>query len=633
MRKIYLFMLLAFFGSLSANAQVLFTESFEGSDTYLPDGWTAVNAGAGPYGWGLVDNPTAVANSLFSTPYGNNYLIYLYDEDYPANAWIVSKRVNLVAGQQYSVNFKYRVASSNYPEKMKVTVGTDSLVSAQTTVLWNNNGATNLTQTAWTSATATFTPTTSGVYFFGFNCYSDADKWALGLDDITVKAVAQNDLSVSYVYALGTTGSGFPTTVKALVANVGSNVATNAQFTVTVSGANTYTNTITIPTINPGQSGIITFPNFATNTVGQNTITVSAASDDDNTNNSASTGQTITANSVNFASSTAVPTGAVNAGANVKFVGKLFAGNSNNVSQFNVYFTAAGNLYDVVLFDRAAATGLPNNQVWTQTGLTSTVGWNNITVPNVPVTDTFFIGVVQKGAQLALGYLQESPLRSNSFFLNSGTSWFDLSNNPANVFRAMMGVTMQNVLPVTLVDFKAERKGTTNQLTWTTATEQNNAGFQVERSANGKDFTTLSFVNSKGDNGFSNATLTYAFTDETPLAGVNYYRLKQTDKDGRFEYSKTVKVANSSLMKFEIVNVYPNPAKDQVRLILNSVASDKVSVAITDLSGKLISNQAASVKTGDNEVVLNVSALSAGSYFITVTSGNGEKLNTKFIKQ
>ena len=89
-------------------------------------------------------------------------------------------------------------------------------------------------------------------------------------------------------------------------------------------------------------------------------------------------------------------------------------------------------------------------------------------------------------------------------------------------------------LPVTLVQFNAFREGDRVRLHWQTSTEQNNYGFYIQRSKDGKDWPSLGFVSGQGD---SYRTVDYHFTDDNPNTGVNYYRLKQEDYDGSPAYS------------------------------------------------------------------------------------------------
>jgi len=95
-------------------------------------------------------------------------------------------------------------------------------------------------------------------------------------------------------------------------------------------------------------------------------------------------------------------------------------------------------------------------------------------------------------------------------------------------------------LPVTLLSFSGYKDGSRNQLSWTTGTEINNRGFDVQRSADGINYTSIGFVNSLATGGNSNDQLSYRFTDNTPAGVKQYYRLRQEDLDGRSKLSNIV---------------------------------------------------------------------------------------------
>jgi hypothetical protein len=189
------------------------------------------------------------------------------------------------------------------------------------------------------------------------------------------------------------------------------------------------------------------------------------------------------------------------------------------------------------------------------------------------------------------------------------------------------------VLPVTLVNFKGERIGAINKLSWQTETEANNSGFELQRSADGINFSKLSFVATKADNGYSNATLSYSYNDENPLRGNNYYRLKQVDKDGKYSYS-TVVLLRSKATEITLSSVYPNPAQNELNLVITSPSSEKVTIVVTDLSGKVIMQQAAQLVIGDNQQQLKVQSLASGTYIIKAVCSSGcETAVHRFVKQ
>jgi hypothetical protein len=186
-------------------------------------------------------------------------------------------------------------------------------------------------------------------------------------------------------------------------------------------------------------------------------------------------------------------------------------------------------------------------------------------------------------------------------------------------------------LPVTLVNFKGEQAGEINKLTWSTSTEINNKGFEVERSLDGRSFTSIAFVASKGDNGNSSVNLDYGYNDKA-IVGVTYYRLKQVDRDGKYNYSNVVTLSRKGT-EIVLSSVYPNPATVELNLKITSPRAEKLTIVVTDLTGKVVMQRPAAVVTGDNIERLNVSALAAGSYILKAVCGNGcETAVHKFVK-
>jgi hypothetical protein len=189
-------------------------------------------------------------------------------------------------------------------------------------------------------------------------------------------------------------------------------------------------------------------------------------------------------------------------------------------------------------------------------------------------------------------------------------------------------------LPVSLLYFKGQHVGNNNLLSWATATEVNNQGFEIEYSFDGKDFRPLSFVDSKALNGNSSSTLNYQYTD-TKAAGADvFYRLKQVDKDSRASYSNVVFIKGEKLNTLSLNAVYPNPAKNKLNLIISSPMANQISIVITNLAGKRVHQQLFSVANGGNNLDLNISNLPAGSYFIKAICNDGcNSAVSKFVKE
>lgn len=192
-----------------------------------------------------------------------------------------------------------------------------------------------------------------------------------------------------------------------------------------------------------------------------------------------------------------------------------------------------------------------------------------------------------------------------------------------------------SALPVTFVSFTGERRGNANLLSWTTATEANNKGFELQRSADGNSYTTIAAIATKAENGYSAQSVNYQYTDEKITASASYYyRVKQIDNDGKFSYSNAVLIEGNKTNKLELVSVYPNPAKDALSIKVATPKADNVTLIITDMTGKVVLQQRANVIAGDNQLQLNVHGLSQGSYLLKAICADGcETAVRKFVKE
>ncbi|MGB6036117.1 MAG: hypothetical protein WBG42_07600, partial [Cryomorphaceae bacterium] len=128
---------------------------------------------------------------------------------------------------------------------------------------------------------------------------------------------------------------------------------------------------------------------------------------------------------------------------------------------------------------------------------------------------------------------------------------------PNGSFMALGNSNAATPLPIELISFDAELRGTYVDLDWETATEINNDYFVVERAGENLDWKPILTVTGAGN---SNSLLAYSEKDRQPLDGLSYYRLKQVDYDGEFSYSEPVAVFNNQVESSHDVFMYPNPS-------------------------------------------------------------------------
>lgn len=192
---------------------------------------------------------------------------------------------------------------------------------------------------------------------------------------------------------------------------------------------------------------------------------------------------------------------------------------------------------------------------------------------------------------------------------------FDNSNTLLNQGTLTSTSTNNVPLPVELSSFTLNKKENSQELNWSTASELNNQGFEVQRSNDGMNFYLLGWIDG---NGTSNNTHNYSFEDYEAIIGVAYYRLKQLDYDGSFEYSEVINTAVSSTIPKSLLTAFPNPAS--TTLNIQSISNYKV----VNMQGRTI------FASSNNAQNLDISAWPKGMYLIqTVDSQSNSIENFK----
>jgi hypothetical protein len=194
-----------------------------------------------------------------------------------------------------------------------------------------------------------------------------------------------------------------------------------------------------------------------------------------------------------------------------------------------------------------------------------------------------------------------------------------------------------NPLPIELLSFNAAYNGKNVDVTWKTASEINNDYFTIERSLDGVNFEVVSIVPSKALNGNSTAILSYTVNDPNATNGTYYYRLKQTDYDGKFEYSGVVPVTiNNSVENTDLAfTIAPNPNDGRsLTVFITSAKNDKLTFAIHDMLGNLIYSEL--MVTGPTATVSSLiyfqQVLAPSVYLVTLTEeSTGLTYNKKLV--
>jgi hypothetical protein len=183
-------------------------------------------------------------------------------------------------------------------------------------------------------------------------------------------------------------------------------------------------------------------------------------------------------------------------------------------------------------------------------------------------------------------------------------------------------------LPVSLEYFKGEKMGKAVHLSWKTATEQNTRLFDVERSNNGVDFTSIGSVAAANKATGS----TYSFDDKNYSGAVIYYRLKQVDQDGSYKYSGVVTIQNETARE-NVVAILNNPFTDKFDISISTPIQSKVVVNLLDVTGKLLYTKTVSTLNNSLTTVSpDTKKLAAGMYFVQVNI-DGNTTIKKVIKK
>jgi hypothetical protein len=195
---------------------------------------------------------------------------------------------------------------------------------------------------------------------------------------------------------------------------------------------------------------------------------------------------------------------------------------------------------------------------------------------------------------------------------------FSMGTGLGTVYIDNVGLFETASLPVELLAFQANQNGKnkTVGLNWQVADEKRIKEYSIERSAEGQKFTPIGSVAAKN----STANSSYAFDDENPLKGINYYRLKINEEDGTFKYSKVQSVRTGASSK---ALIYPNPTADYIQV---KNIENVESVGIYDISGRLVRQF-----LNNTSSQLDISALPKGVYQVAIKA-NGSTDFSRVVK-
>ena len=285
-----------------------------------------------------------------------------------------------------------------------------------------------------------------------------------------------------------------------------------------------------------------------------------------------------------------------------------FSNNAVNDIQFvnNIGF-AAGNGANFIYTTDQGQTWVPNNSgVWSDLYgvyfLDANIGWG------VSIVGTIYFTTDGGNSWTSQPCGSAFTLRE-AYFLHQGKGWTVGDNGTIAMFT-------DNTVPVELNSFSAVVDGNNVNLTWSTATETNNRGFEIERKNINSDYQVVGFINGQGT---TTELHSYSFSDKNLIEGKYNYRIKQIDFEGSFEYYElSSEIIITSPNNFSLEQNYPNPFNPSTNIRFTLPVAGNVSLKVFDALGNEVSalvNENKEAGSYNVEFRINNERISSGIYF------------------
>jgi hypothetical protein len=301
------------------------------------------------------------------------------------------------------------------------------------------------------------------------------------------------------------------------------------------------------------------------------------------------------------------------------------------------------------------ATTSNNNLFWVNPNVSNNTRWTyaegttTITNPNRFTDDVkaFFGNREQASFEELPPFISTTTGNANYLHVSNAVQSFveskaqpigfitvDYDGDPRNATTPDIGADEINgVLPVNMISFAGQRLGNDNLLTWATATEVNNRGFEVLRSINGVDFGSVGYVATQATDGNSQRKLNYEYRDIKTNTITYYYQLKQIDTDGKTTLSSIVKIDGIEYTHLKINALYPNPAINTINTMIYAPGRNRLEVSIVDMNGRIVNNSVNQLDRGNNTISVNIGNLGKGMYMLKIVNTDGETVVQRFMKQ
>jgi hypothetical protein len=214
----------------------------------------------------------------------------------------------------------------------------------------------------------------------------------------------------------------------------------------------------------------------------------------------------------------------------------------------------------------------------------------------------------------------------NNFAIETpGVTWLGNTGNEQAI-----QISGDTNVPVELESFTAKAGEGLVELSWITATETNNQGFQIER-RNGGEFTSVGYI---AGHGTTTETQNYTFVDRTVQTGSYSYRLKQVDFDGSFAYSNVVETEVVAPAEFVLDQNYPNPFNPSTMISFRLAVESKVSMTIFNVLGQEVASLLnGNLVAGSHQVNFDASSLNTGVYMYRIEAAGIDGTNFVDVKK
>lgn len=314
-----------------------------------------------------------------------------------------------------------------------------------------------------------------------------------------------------------------------------------------------------------------------------------------------------------------------------------------SIDILGAYFNGSGPLVSVNIWIYNDSSGFPGStaaeilEIVPSSGIADGSLGINLVSPIVLNEGSYWISIqanMDYSAGGQFGWVEQGQSNNPSVWRNPGGGFgTSCSNWNYRVSTCNVGTAPDlafrlngnaNIVPVELTSFSAAAKNNIVELKWTTASETNNQGFEVQRNS-GNGFVTIGFV---GGFGTTTEIKNYNFIDKNINTGSYSYRLKQIDFDGTFEYSKVINVEVKAPVEFGLDQNFPNPFNPSTSISFSLAVDSKVKINVYNLLGQQVAALINSELTaGKHDITFDASDLNSGVYFYKIEANGNDGQN------